>query len=471
MRTGAPARTPAEARGTGSPGWDDEILRVTPNDLTTLLSDRGPAPMNIAAVLVVDGGSTLDRSAVTAVLARGVARVPRLRQRLCTAPLGCGRPYWLDDEDLGLGRHVLFERVGREADLWRRVAELVCRPLPRDRPLWAAHWIVGLPEDRGALVFISHHVLTDGIGGLAVLAALTDAGPTSAAATGDATDLTTRAVPSGPGRSRTAPSRQALAADAWHGRLQAAVSVGPRLRLVRSGLRDLGVRAARPRLCPATSLNRPTGDRRQVCVLDTPLTAVIAAAHRHQATLNDLLLTAVSGAIGGALADDGQRPDSVVLSVPYSSRAATTAGSLGNATGVVPFRIPLDSDALTRLRSVVQLTRQQHGRPRAASAGPLGVAFRGLARVGLLQWFVDHQRLVNSFVTNVHGPDAALRFCGCAVTRLVPIAVTPGNVAVSFVALSYAGTLAISVVTDPEVVADSGPLVAHLREELDVLLC
>lgn len=247
-------------------------------------------------------------------------------------------------------------------------------------------------------------------------------------------------------------------------------SVGPRLRLVRSGLRDLGARAERPRLCPPTSLNQPTGRRRQVFVVDTSLSDVVAAAHRHRATLNDLLLSAVSGGIGRTLADRGEHLDSVVLSVPYSSRASTTGGSLGNETGVVPFRIPLAPDALSRLRSVAHLTRLQGDRPRAASARPLGVVFRGLARVGLLQWFVDHQRLVNSFVTNVHGPDAALSFCGCPVARLVPVAVTPGNVAVTFVVLSYAGTLTVSVVTDPDIVEDSGPLVAHVREELDLLL-
>ncbi|MFM6849528.1 MAG: WS/DGAT domain-containing protein, partial [Terrabacter sp.] len=36
--------------------------------------------------------------------------------------------------------------------------------------------------------------------------------------------------------------------------------------------------------------------------------------------------------------------------------------------------------------------------------------------------------------------------------------------------LSYAGTLAVSVVTDSDVVPDPRPVTAHLREELDLLL-
>ena len=43
---------------------------------------------------------------------------------------------------------------------------------------------------------------------------------------------------------------------------------------------------------------------------------------------------------------------------------------------------------------------------------------------------------------------------GCRVEQIVPVAVNPGNVAVSFDVLSYAGTLGITIVTDPRHVPD-----------------
>ncbi len=437
------------------------VRRLTPNDLTTLLSDRGPAPMNIAAVLVVDGGSLLDPAVVSSAVRLAAQRVPRLHQRLRAAPWGCGRPYWLDDERFDVGRHLSFGTVDSDEALLRRAAQVACHRLPRHRPLWAAHWLDGLPGGDAALVFVTHHVLTDGVGGLAVLGALVGGAPTTPSGA-------SARPPGGPGSS--APTRRALAAEAWRERMAGVRSAGPRLRLARSGLHDLGARRERPRLCQHTAFNRPTGPRRRLDVLATPLGDAVEAAHRHGATLNDLLLSAVAGAMGRALADRGEPVDSVVLSVPYSSRTSTTSGRLGNETGVVPFRVDLDGNGLARLQRVMQLTGQQRGRPRAASAAPLGFVFRGLARAGLLQWFVDHQRLVNSFVTNVRGPSGPLTLCGREVTRLLPIAVTPGNVAVTFDVLSYAGTLTVSVVTDPDVVADSGPLVSHLREEMDLLL-
>ena len=80
--------------------------------------------------------------------------------------------------------------------------------------------------------------------------------------------------------------------------------------------------------------------------------------------------------------------------------------------------------------------------------------FRGLAAVHLGQFFVDHQRLVHTFETNLRGPDQHLWVAGCRVERIVPVAVNPGNVGVSFDVLSYAGTLGITIVSDPAQVPD-----------------
>ncbi|GAA2479656.1 wax ester/triacylglycerol synthase domain-containing protein [Terrabacter carboxydivorans] len=430
----------------------DRIDRISRNDLTTLVSDRGPAPMNIAAVLVVEQGSSIERPEVQRALAAAAADVPRLHHRLQPVPLGCGRPYWVDD-DVPIERHVAFGRVD-DAHLLTEVAALACRRLPSDRPLWRATWLTGLDDGAAALVVVAHHVLADGLSGLTVLAALD----------GGARDRT------GDRRLRhPAYARRALARDAWRARISDLDTLAGRVRLASAGARDLGVDRRIPRLCPRTSFNRPSGPLRRLTLVEAPLPEIVTAAHRAGATVNDVVLAAVSSAMGQALADRGERPRELVVSVPYSGRTPGDAGRLGNETGVVPFRIPLELDRKSRLRAVASLSRAQRGRPRAASAAPLGAGFRALARLGALQWFVDHQRLVNTFVTNVRGPTQPWRFCGHTVSRVVPVAVTPGNVGVTFDVLSYAGTLGITVVSDPDVVADPGSLASHLEGELAAL--
>ena len=53
---------------------------------------------------------------------------------------------------------------------------------------------------------------------------------------------------------------------------------------------------------------------------------------------------------------------------------------------------------------------------------------------------------------------------------IIPVAVTPGNVGVTFDVLSYAGQLVISVVADPDVVTDQDSLTERLEAELDQLV-
>lgn len=441
---------------TGAPGQarpaTSEVDRISAGDLTTLVSDRGAAAMNIAAVLVVDHGAELEPARVTRVLAAWTDAVPRLRQRLRHAPPGCGRPYWADDPDFAIDRHVGRRHVEKDEDLWDVAADAACRRLPRDRPLWRCVWVTGLDGGRAALVVVVHHVLADGLGGLAMLRALADSSPVDAGLR--------------PHPPRPNPSASTLAAEAWRSRAGGVTSLAARARLARSGLQDLGLERTRPRLCPRTSVNRPTGARRRLHVVTVPLADVVATAHRLGVTVNDLVLAAVADSLSGLLRDRGESVDSLVVSVPYSGRAGTEAGRLGNDTGVVPFRLPLDVDSGTRLQAIARMTRDQRRRPRAASAAPLGVAFRALARLGVFRWFVDHQRLVNTFVTNVRGPAQPWRFCDRVVSRVVPVAVTPGNVAVTFDVLSYAGTLGVTVVADPDVVPDQARLAGHLLEAL-----
>ncbi|GGN02396.1 putative diacyglycerol O-acyltransferase [Terrabacter tumescens] len=437
--------------GRARPATSD-VDRISAGDLTTLVSDRGAAAMNIAAVLVVDHGAELEPARVTRVLAAWTDAVPRLRQRLRRAPPGCGRPYWADDPHFTVDRHVGWHHVAEDEDLLDVAADATCRRLPRDRPLWRCIWVTGLDDGRAALVVVVHHVLADGLGGLAMLGALAGSSSVEAGSGGHAP----RQVPSAPD----------LAAEAWRSRAAGVTSLAARARLARSGLQDLGLARTRPRLSPRTSLNRPTGARRRLHVVTVPLTDLVATGHRLGVTVNDLVLAAVADSLSGLLRDRGESVDSLVVSVPYSGRAGTEAGRLGNDTGVVPFRIPLNVDSDTRLQTIARLTRDQRRRPRAASAAPLGVAFRLLARLGVFRWFVDRQRLVNTFVTNVRGPAQPWRFCDRVVSSVVPVAVTPGNVAVTFDVLSYAGTLGVTVVADPDVVPDQARLAGYLHEAL-----
>ena len=427
------------------------VERIGPGDLVELVTDVGPVPMNVGAVLVLAGG---DAATIEAVLAQRLTSLPRLRQRLARPPRGLGRPYWVDDPRFDVAAHLTRAHCpapGDDAALLALALDTVTRPLPRSRPLWRAV-VVELTDGRIAVVVVLHHVLADGIGGLAMLTRLVDGVP----------------APPGPRLApRPAPGVLDLLADRAAellGALRAAPAAVPLLWRGRTELGLGGVRA------PRCSLNAPTGPRRRVHTIEVDLAPLRAAAHRCGGTVNDVLLVATAGALADLLRARGEWVAELVVSVPVSSRPAATGDDLGNQVGVMPVRVPTTGAAPDRLITVARRTRAQKSHVRGASAALVGPAFRFLAAVGAFRWFVDRQRLVNSFLTNMAGPVERLALAGAPILRLVPITTTSGNVAVAFAALSYAGRLSVTVIVDPDLVPEADALGAALRDQLTVIV-
>jgi WS/DGAT/MGAT family acyltransferase len=367
--------------------------------------------------------------------------------------LGLDPPVWVDDASFDPAGHISVMRCGPPAD---RAAFLdiatdsLTSHLPRDRPLWRAVFVIGLDAGRVGLVLVLHHVLVDGIGGIALLTALVDDRNPPLPQTSSSHPL---------------PTRDNLLDDVFTTRRRAVRNVPQGLARLLGARRELGL--TRVQLAPRCSLNTPTGPARRVATVSTDLAQVRSLAHRHGATVNDVVLVAVTGAVNALLTDVGESIPELVVSVPVSARSATTAAELGNAVGVMPIRVPLGAPGGPDLEQVAALTRAQKSAARGSSALLIGPAFRALAALGVLRWFVERQRLVNSFLTDLRGPAQALTFAGVPVEEVVPITTTAGNVTVAFAAFSYAGALTIAVVVDPDRVPDvefvTGALRARLR--------
>jgi diacylglycerol O-acyltransferase / wax synthase len=427
--------------------------RVSADDLMSLASERGSTPLQVGAVLMLDASDSLEPGLVVAALADRVCAVPRLRQRLVDVPWGCGRPVWVDDRDFAVSSHFSVTDCpapGGESAVLGVAAEMLVTRLPRDRPLWAAKLVTDMGGG-AALIVVFHHVLADGIGGLAVLAGLVDG----------AAEAQNRVFPV------RMPSLAQLAVQAATDRMRSAGRLPAllgRLAGAASQLRPVfGRRLAR------SSLNRPTGPRRRFATVRVDLSQIRRAAHAHEATVNDVALSAIAVALHRLLVVRGERVDEFVISVPFSARRQASAGDLGNKSGVIPLHVPGVGDPARRLESVAMATRAAKQAQRGASTALLGPFFRLLAAAGLFRWFIDRQRLIHTFVSNVRGPESRLSFLGCPITSIIPLSAASGNVTVSFAVLSYAGSLTITLVADPDTCPDLSDLRDALEEEVRVL--
>jgi diacylglycerol O-acyltransferase / wax synthase len=175
----------------------------------------------------------------------------------------------------------------------------------------------------------------------------------------------------------------------------------------------------------------------------------------------------VSRALHALLAGRGESSHDLVASVMVTGRPATTATQLGNRIGVMPVRLPAHGDLDEQIEQIAALTRAHKTSNRAASASLLRPAFRMLAAVGLLHWLIDRQRFVNVFVTNLRGPAEKYTFAGAVITDVIPVTNIAGNVTLSFGIMSYAGTLAVVLVADPDRHPDLDILAGLLQSELD----
>lgn len=427
------------------------IDRATAEDLVTLATDVGPAPLQVGAVLRLDPSDVAPEDLV-ARLGERIRAVPRLRQRLTSTPPGCGRPIWVDDADFTVGRHVDVAHCpapGDEQALLDVAADVIAVPLLRDRPLWRMVVVTGLDDGGTGLVVAFHHVLTDGIGGLAMLAALVDGWDDP---------------PPDDDFPRPLPRPATLLVDAARSRVRVLRAAPESLRRSRAAVELL--RAGDRKPLQRCSLNRTTGPRRRFTVVRADLAPVREAAHAHGATVNDVVLTAVTGALGEVLGDRGEQVDQFVVSIPVAARTETTATELGNRVGAVPVTLPATGPWQDRLRTTAVATRRAKDGWRGATQAVMGPVFRAFAATGLFRRFVERQHLVHTFVTNLRGPAEPMSILGARIRTVDAVAVIPGNVTVSFAVLSYAGSLSVTLVADPDTCPDLDAFGAALAARL-----
>ena len=348
------------------------IERASGADLAYLAMDRHGVPEQFAVVLVLD--EAVDPADAGRLLEERIAAVPRLRRRLVRRH---GRAGWAEDERFDVHRHLFdvpCRWPGDEAALLRTVLPLVTEPLPRDRPLWRAAFVGTLPGGGCALVLVVHHVLADGLGGLALLERLVDAPPAqpapAPARSGMPADadgpvhpatLAHRTVPSGPATPAESmrPAEPATPAEtmksagpaasadsgssAPDGRSDEGAAAGrARADVLRAALRARLVSAGRVKvrwraawatasagggIAPAraadSSLLAPTGSRREAVTVRIARHELAGWAHPRGATVNDALLVGVAAALRRVLEQRGERLDEIVAAVPVAAGAAT----------------------------------------------------------------------------------------------------------------------------------------------------
>ncbi len=448
-------------------GQTDSTARLTATDLSNLRLETPAAPTHIGALLIIDaaplGDSTgqLGLDEIRRRLELRLQRVPALRRRLFQPGPFLGRPAWVDDKAFDIRNHILglpLPPGAGDAELLEAAEQLMGSLLHRSRPLWELWLITGLSRDRLGALLKLHHAIADGLAAVTILSSLID--------------FDARVPDPQPVRWSPAPEPRPwpLLVDNVSRRL---TGVKHAKRVLMHPLRasataratggDL-LRGLRGPAAPPSSINRRVAAGRLVRFARFDLTAVSTRAHAAGGKVNDVVLDLVAGGLRELLIGRGEPVAGLELiaSVPVSLRAATDAGRLGNAVGVMT--VPLDvgqADAQRRLESIVAATRRAK---REQHPAHVQAFMAWLAAMPIAQAFIARQRLVNLFVTNIAGPPVPAYLLGARIVDVMPIVSPSGNVAIAFCAFSYAGCLYLVATVDAAACPDVDRLIAGAED-------
>jgi WS/DGAT/MGAT family acyltransferase len=424
-------------------------------DAAWLHMDRPTNLMVINSVLLFDAPVDWDRVRQI-TQERLVDRYPRFRQRVVENGLPLGPPRWEDDPDFSLEHHVHHRALpapGDGAALQEFVADLMIQPLDRNRPLWHMYVVDGFGGG-AAMITRMHHCIADGISLARVMLSLTESTPEA-----------------GIEPLRTAPrhrSRLGLL-----GPVARTVTSPSRVVNLAGGLIRDGATAVRLLLTPADARTALKGDpgisRRVAWTPPLPLDEIKAIAHANDATVNDVLLAAISGGLRHYLESRDGPVAEVQAMVPFNLRPLDepVPRELGNRFGLVFLPLPVGtSGAGSRLREVHKRMQEiKDSRDGAVSYGLLSLT--GLTPEPVERRIIDLFTAKGTAVmTNVPGPREPVYFAGTPVRTVLVWAPTSGHIGMSVSIFSYRGEVTIGLLVDAAHVEDPEQILELTELEL-----
>jgi WS/DGAT/MGAT family acyltransferase len=450
--------------------------RLTGLDASFLHLERdGQAHMHVAEVLVFAGRPPAYVELVDHIRDR-LDLVPRYRQRLAPVPLGQGRPVWVDDAHFNIRyhlRHTGLPAPGDDTALKRLAGRLFSQPLDRNKPLWELWLVEGLQGDRFAVIGKTHHALVDGIAGVDITTVLFDTQPAPSDTPGPAAAWVPRPAPSGAQLLAQALLERSTVPEEIVRGARAALRAP---RRVASGaverLNEVGGFAwAGAQPAPRTPYNVAIGPHRRYEWADADLDTFKAIKDALGATINDVVLTVVSGALGRHLRSLGYRTAGLELRalVPVSVRDGAEDHPTGNRVAAVWAPLPVgETDPTVTLRRVhgamehVKATHEAVGAQMLTELADFAPPTL-MSQAARLQ---ARQRLFNIVVTNVPGPQFPLYLLGRRLESIYPVVPLAANQAIGIAVMSYDGKLGFGLLADHDALPDLGTVGDMLRASI-----
>ena len=455
--------------------------QLSAHDAIFLHWERRTQPMHVGECMVYEGRLTADD--IIRLLDARMHLLPRYRQKVAFAPFGLSHPVWVDDEDFDLCNHVEEFHLpppGDDRVLSQVGGEIFGTLLDRNRPLWHITVLHG-HESGNTIAFVRlHHAMVDGVSSVDLIEV--------------SHDLEPDAKPPKPPKERwtptPAPGSLELAADAVRDGVGGTVKgvlgtvLGLRPSSFVNGAKDVASFAQTiTRMLPVTLMpppstpfNRPIGAGREFAWLEKDFDDIKLIRKQFGGTVNDVVLTILSGALERYLRRHGQDTEGMRLRAmcPVSMRNPDQKGTLGNLVSLVvpPLEVGI-KDPVERLEAekaamdglkgsgqptgIYQVMRLMNSAPPAVHA---------LAWQVSPTWFPFPLNIVS---TNVPGPPAPLYLGGHELLHWYPLGVPWTTLGLFLCTLTYRGRVCMGLVVDPKIVPDVWEAIEDFRAAFEEL--
>ncbi len=442
-------------------------------DAVWLNMDRPNNLMVIDSVMWCDGPVDLARLK-RVIQTRLVDVYPVFRQRLVGSTSLLGLPQWEDDPDFRLSRHMhrtTLAAPGGEAELQRFIERHMHRELDREHPLWQVFLVDGYQQG-SAVVTRFHHALADGIALSQVLLSMTDATDTA--------DLEEQPTEGGSEQGH----RPSVVGMAAHGVRSAVNLVSGFPRIARPSVlidaltlaQQTGHIADKLLLGsnPLTPLSGEPGiHKRAVWSNPRPVADVKRIGRLAGATVNDVLVGAVSGAISSYLVSHGGEATDLTTMVPVNLRpeGEPLPRELGNRFALV--LLPLATGARAPLDRLAETKRRMDSIKHSPEAVITFGIINALGRTnpGIERFLVDFfSSKAIGVTTNVMGPLTDRFVAGARIVGVLGWVPGSGRQSVGVCIFSYNQVVRVGFKVDASIVPDPELLVDAFDQEMDDLL-
>jgi diacylglycerol O-acyltransferase len=354
-----------------------------------------------------------------------------------------GMWYWEEDKDFEMDyhvRHLALPQPGRIRELLALVSRVHGNLMDRNRPLWEAYVIEGLPDGRFATYIKMHHALIDGVSGAKMTAQAM-----STTAKEHKPPLWAQTLGKAP-KPRPAASSKGLL-DQLNELAHAGREILPGIG---AGLVDLARSAAGEETpiaalkAPPTAFNVEISGSRRFAAQSFALSRFKRIGQAANATVNDVTLAICAGALRQYLQTHAKLPAKpLVAMVPVSLHGETDLG--GNQVTLLLAELGTHiKDPLKRLEKIKASTTQAKDKLRSMSRlqkmayGMTSIATFGPALVTKLAGKYPPFNLV---ISNVPGSREALYMDGASLDEIYPVSIPTHYLALNITISGYRDNL------------------------------